>query len=516
VLSFSSIEQKLRAVIMTTTCIVLVVVTLAFVVNEIVTYRRAIREELTALANIIGINATAAVAFGDRKSAAMTLESVRAKPHIRSAAIVLTDGTVFARYGGSSEDLERLLRPLSGGQHPAGAVRNLLAELRRRTEESVMWSGREDVVVPVSLDGQQIGMVVVTSSLDELVDRLRGFFALVVVITLIALATAFAVATRLQQPIIGPILQLVNTTRNVAALRDYRVRVAAQSRDEIGQLIAGFNEMLSQIQKRDADLERYAAELQDGNEELKSFIYSAAHDLRAPLVNIRGFTGELGRAAEEVRDIAEEHAASLPDKARRRVDALIRDDILPAMGFIGASIERMNSLISALLKLSQLGRRDLRPELLDLQDIVEASLKSLRHQIDQKKAVVEVGDLPAVTADRTAMEQIITNLLDNAVKYLSRSRPGRIVIGSRLTEQGTAYFIQDNGRGIHQDDMPKLFRIFRRLGPQDVPGEGVGLTYVKTLVKRHGGHIWCESAPDQGSTFWFTMPHRSEPQAVRG
>jgi hypothetical protein len=515
-LHFTSLHQKLRAIIVATTGIVLLIVTLAFVVNEVITYRRAIRQELTALANIIGMNATAAITFGDHKSAALTLESVGAKPHIKSAALVLPDGTVFATFGAPGGTTEKLKLLLSGSGNPAGDARRALADYKRHAEQAWSWDGDEDVIVPVLLDGQDIGMVIVNSSRIELYERLEGFLVMVFLITYVALGIAYGVATRLQRPIIEPILQLVHTTKAVADSRDYSVRVTKRSSDELGQLADGFNEMLSQIQKRDADLERYAAELQDGNEELKSFIYSAAHDLRAPLVNIRGFTGELGRAMQEIEEIAEKHAVNLPDGSRQRMAALVREDIKPAMGFIDTSTERMSGLINALLKLSQLGHRDLRPEPLDLREIVHTSLRSLQHLIDQKNTVAEVGDLPAVSADRMAMEQIITCLLDNAVKFLSPFRPGRIIIGSRQTEEALVYFVQDNGRGIPKSDMPKLFKIFRRLGAQDVPGEGVGLAYVKTLVKRQGGRIWCESEPDKGSTFFFTIPRQSEPPPVKG
>lgn len=513
-LVFTSLKQKLRAVIMATTAIVLSVVTLSFVVNEAVTYRRAMREELTALANIIGQNAAAAITFGDQKSAIMTLQSVSAKPHIKSAVIFLPDGALFASYGSPGEALARVMPPVSGPRRSAADSRTALAEFRRHAEQAWTLDGDEDVVVPVHLEGQEIGVVAINSSLVDLYDRFRGFFALVVVITLLAMGTAFVVATRLQRPIIEPILQLVNTTKAVADSRDYSARVARQSSDEIGQLVDGFNEMLSQIQKRDAHLERYAAELQDGNEELKGFIYSVAHDLRAPLVNIRGFTGELGRAAREIQEIVEKQAENLPEEIRHRTAALVREDVQPATGFIGASVERMSGLINALLKLSQLGHRQLRLEPLDLREMAQMSLRSLQHQVNEKNAVVEVGVLPEATADRLAMEQVITNLLDNALKYLSPGRPGRILISSRQTAEGTVYFVQDNGRGIDANDMPKLFKIFRRLGSPDVPGEGVGLAYVKTLVKRHGGRIWCESEPGRGSIFFFSIPQHEVRQPV--
>jgi signal transduction histidine kinase len=507
-LHFTSLHQKLRAVIVATTGIVLLLVTLAFVINEAVTYRRAIRQELTALASIIGMNATAGITNKDQKLAAIILESLSSKPHVNSAALVLPDGTILAKYGAPSEAADKLKLLLSGSGNSAGDTRRAFADYKRHAEQAWSWDIDEEVIVPVLLDGQEIGMVVISSSLIELYDRLKGFFVMVVLITYIAIGIAYGVATRLQRPILEPILQIVDTMKVVSDRKDYNVRAQKQSNDESGQLIDGFNEMLSQIQKRDADLERYAAELQDGNEELKSFIYSAAHDLRAPLVNVRGFTAELGRAAREFQGLAARHADCIPEESRRRMDAIVQEDMRPAMEFIDTSVERMHGLINALLKISQLGHRDLRPELIDVQEMAHTILRSLQDQIGQKNIAVEVRDLPAVTADRVAMEQIIVHLLDNAMKYVTTSRPGSIIIGSRNTEEETVFFVQDNGRGIRKDDMPKLFKIFRRLGPQDVPGDGVGLAYIKTLVKRHGGRIWCESESGKGSVFFFTIPAR--------
>jgi signal transduction histidine kinase len=502
-------------IIVATTTIVLVLVTLAFVANEAITSRLSIRQELTALANVIGRNATAAITFGDQKSAAATLASLSAKPHVASAALVLPDGTIFAYYEAPGETANTLRLLLSGSGHPAGDTRKALADYLQRSEETWNWDGNERVIVPLLLEGKEIGKIIVNSSLCELYDRLKGFLVLMMLITYVAIGIAYWLAIRLQRPILEPILQLVDATRAVSRQRDYTIRARKQSNDEIGQLVDGFNEMLTQIQKRDADLERYAAELQDGNEELKSFIYSAAHDLRAPLVNVRGFTAELGRAMRELQDLTAKHEDSIPEEIRRRIDAIVQDDVVSAMEFIDSSADRMSGLINALLKLSQLGYRDLRPEPLDMKELVKASLHAMKHHMDRKSIAVEVGELPPATADRIAMEQIIMNLLDNAMKYLSPERPGSIVIGSRESEDGTVFFVQDNGRGIREDDLPKLFKIFRRLGSPDIPGEGIGLAYVKTLVKRHGGRIWCESEPGKGSVFSFLIPTRHELEARR-
>jgi signal transduction histidine kinase len=167
----------------------------------------------------------------------------------------------------------------------------------------------------------------------------------------------------------------------------------------------------------------------------------------------------------------------------------------------------MDGLINAVLVLSRLGHRELKPEPLDMNEIAKSILSSLAHQIEQRKTVVTIGELPTIAADKLAMEQIMGNLLDNALKYLDPGRDGQIAVTAEQNGEEIVFHISDNGRGIAQDDMHKVFEIFRRAGKQDVPGEGMGLAYVKTLVRKQGGRIWCESELGKGTTFSFTVPH---------
>jgi signal transduction histidine kinase len=186
------------------------------------------------------------------------------------------------------------------------------------------------------------------------------------------------------------------------------------------------------------------------------------------------------------------------------------------MKFIGSSVSRMDALISAILVLSRLGHRELKPEPLDMTEVSKSILSSLAHQIEQRKTVVTIGELPPLTADKLAMEQIMGNLLDNALKYLDPVREGMIAITAGHNGEEIVFHVSDNGRGIAQEDMHKVFELFRRAGKQDVPGEGMGLAYVKTLVRRQGGRIWCESEPGKGTTFSFTIPDSAAVHAELG
>lgn len=196
---------------------------------------------------------------------------------------------------------------------------------------------------------------------------------------------------------------------------------------------------------------------------------------------------------------------TLDDESRQDVDAAFREDIPEALGFIESSVTRMDSFINAVLKLSRLGRRELSRTSVNMNAVVEEARQSLAHQIEESRINLTVADLPEVVADQTSMEQIVGNLFANALLYLDPDRPGEIEIGGKQDRSAATFWVRDNGRGISEDDAPKVFAPFRRTGKQDVPGEGMGLSYVKTIVRMHGGHIWFESEPDVGTTFFFTI-----------
>lgn len=283
---------------------------------------------------------------------------------------------------------------------------------------------------------------------------------------------------------------------------------AAPIRNSQGETIAAV-ETLQDITDRklaEEKLQKVASDLKERNEEIKSFAYIVSHDLRAPLVNLKGFSSELSNALRELAPIFASGVASLAEGERQKMEELFLKDVPEALEFIDSSVTRMDRLINAILKLSRLGRQELKPKKVDTTQLINTILKTLRHQLEQRHATVVIGPLPVVIADNTALEQILGNLLDNAVKYLSSGRHGRIEITSEQDAETTTFHIRDNGRGIAATDLEKVFKIFSRAGRQDIPGEGMGLAYVKTLVRRQGGSIWCVSEPGEGATFSFTIP----------
>ena len=240
------------------------------------------------------------------------------------------------------------------------------------------------------------------------------------------------------------------------------------------------------------------SELRESNEEVQRFAYIVSHDLRAPLVNVMGFASELASVQSDVHKALTDHP----------LQAQIDEDFGEALGFIKASVQRMERLIAAILRLSRDGRRLFNAETLDMVALVKTLADAQHHQCEAAGAIVTVSpDLPVVVADRLAVEQIFGNLIDNAVKYLDDARPGRVSVSAKLVGGRHArYEVQDNGRGIETRDQARVFELFRRVGAQDRPGEGIGLAHVKSLVRALGGSIDVSSELDVGTTFSVTLP----------
>jgi signal transduction histidine kinase len=265
------------------------------------------------------------------------------------------------------------------------------------------------------------------------------------------------------------------------------------------ELAAGRDQLEAAVRER-------TAELTGANEEIQRFAYIVSHDLRAPLLNIIGFSSELEHAAAILQDFVNTHIAAsnvaVPEPVREATEA----DLPEAIRFIQTSTAKMDRLINAILRLSREGRRVLTPEALDMGQVLTDIVDSVRHQANAGDAEVTVGEVPPIVSDRIAVEQVFTNLVDNALKYGHPARPGRIAIEGRREGGWAVFSVADNGRGIAARDMERVFELFRRAGVQDRPGEGIGLAHVRALVRRLGGAIECASTPDVGSVFSVRLP----------
>jgi len=287
--------------------------------------------------------------------------------------------------------------------------------------------------------------------------------------------------------------------------RSLRATVRALS-DSRRALVAANTELQTGRDRLEAAVAERTSELTDANDEIQRFAYIVSHDLRAPLLNIIGFTGELQDATNRLNRFVTENLEPAGIVVPNDVREASQDDLPEAIRFIQTSTAKMDRLITAILRLSREGRRVLVPQRVDMQALLTGIADSVRQLADHAGAEIVLESLPAVISDRLALEQVFSNLVENALKYPAPSRPGRIVLRGRADGVWTRYEVEDNGRGIAPRDMERIFELFRRAGPQDTAGEGIGLAHVRALLRRLGGTIVCESALGVGSTFIVQLP----------
>uniref|UniRef100_A4WS76 histidine kinase n=1 Tax=Cereibacter sphaeroides (strain ATCC 17025 / ATH 2.4.3) TaxID=349102 RepID=A4WS76_CERS5 len=287
----------------------------------------------------------------------------------------------------------------------------------------------------------------------------------------------------------------------------------------IGAAVLVLRRQIAALRRADEDMRRLNASLEErvqqrtidliaANQEVQRFAYIVTHDLRAPLVNIMGFTSELEAALKPLQAYVLADGAPVSESDIRDARTAAAEDLPEALEFIRSSTRKMDGLINAILKISRDGRRELRPVPVDLEDLIRQSLDSVQHQIAETGGEASMSvRVPGIVSDRLALEQALGNLFDNAVKYAKPGRPLRLSV--RVTSEGPrmiAIEVEDNGRGIRAEDHDRVFDLFRRSGAQDKPGEGIGLAHVRTLMRNIGGEITLRSVEGQGATFTLHVP----------
>ncbi len=270
-----------------------------------------------------------------------------------------------------------------------------------------------------------------------------------------------------------------------------------RSRDELRLLNT---DLEGAVRERTTDLQR-------ANDEIQRFAYIVSHDLRSPLVNVMGFTSELESAAKRLAAMMDKVGETQPDLIDKDAQLAAREDLPEAIGFIRTSTQKMDRLINAILRLSREGRRPITPEKLDMNALMQGIADTQRHRLDEKEIDFSVvGKLPEITSDRLAIEQILGNIVDNAIKYMPPGRRGRIEIRGRAEGPRAIFEVADNGRGVDPRDHDRIFDLFRRSGAQDQPGEGIGLAHTRALAYRLGGTINILSDVGRGATFRINLP----------
>jgi signal transduction histidine kinase len=492
------------AALASTTALVFAGVLLA--VREARYFRSSLVRRLQIHAEIIGFNISPALLFRDDASGVATLAALKASGDVVGAAVYDEDGRLFAAFTAAGADFVAPPRLAPG------------APAQRFQDASV------EVVAPIVFEGRRVGAILMRASLREMHRQRRESAAIFTGVAVLSFLFALLISRRYQRAISRPVQALAAAAHRVSEERDYSVRAEAEGRDEVGQLVQAFNEMLSQIQQRDAQLEETMAgldrrvqertlelereleerrraeeeilrlnqenelrlvELTALNREVEAFSYSVSHDLRAPLRHVAGFAEML----------------------RKHTEGALDEKGLRYLAVIGDGAQRMGRLIDDLLAFSRTSRAEMVESQVELGPLVDEVIAEIMRDADGRTVDWKVGELPRVLGDRAMLRVVLVNLLSNAFKYTGRAAAARVEVGARPGTDGLAeLFVRDDGVGFDMRYASKLFGVFQRLHRSDeFEGTGIGLATVQRVVHRHGGSVWAESAPDQGATFFFTL-----------
>lgn len=256
------------------------------------------------------------------------------------------------------------------------------------------------------------------------------------------------------------------------------------------KFLIGVIKDISQRKENEKRLERYALQLEESNRNLQEFAYAASHDLREPLRTVVSYVQLLKK--------------KMPAHAMNK-------DTHDFMDFIVSGSKRMESQIAALLDYSRVSRGELKLQRTDLNQTVFNVCNSLKSQMKENGASIEIGHLPEIMADAHQMDVLMQNLISNSIKYRRGDDAPLVRISSKKQETDWLFSVTDNGIGMEKGYLEKIFAVFRRLHSQEeIPGTGIGLTICRRILQRHGGKIWAESKPGVGTTFFFTIPFKKE------
>jgi signal transduction histidine kinase len=271
-----------------------------------------------------------------------------------------------------------------------------------------------------------------------------------------------------------------------------------RERAHLKKAYEGKSELAAALADKTAKLDALKRDMEDQ-------LYATSHDLRAPLINVQGFSRELQIGLDQLRN----RNGRLPEV----VAALT--DVDESLQFILAGVAQLDARITSLLSVSRIATRTNPTEQVDLNALLQKLARWVQYQLADKSVVLTVESLPVVVGDPARLVQLFSNLIDNAIKYMGDKRERRIQVGVQAGAGEQRFFVQDTGPGISKEDHEQVFRLFRRLPNADCPGEGIGLTMARKIVEKHGGRIWVESTPGAGTTFWFTL-ETSQPTPFGG